>query len=74
MNAMFCAGNSKINVYRYSTASAGYGVHVSFYPTALQQAQQSGQGLDGQFVIKYDVDRRQDAGELEVGHSTCYDM
>ncbi|XP_014677398.1 PREDICTED: inter-alpha-trypsin inhibitor heavy chain H4-like, partial [Priapulus caudatus] len=66
--------NGKVNVYRYPTTDSGYGIHLSYYPSPRQQAQQTNEGIDAQLVIKYDVERRQDAGELQVfnGHFVHY--
>ena len=39
---------------------------VKYFPSLKQQSATSENGISGQFVVKYDVDRAMDAGDLMV--------
>ena len=39
---------------------------VTYEPTPAQQAEVSEDGLRGQFIVEYDVQRDRDAGEIQV--------
>ena len=41
-------------------------VIVKYFPSLKQQSATSENGISGQFVVKYDVDRAMDAGDLMV--------
>ena len=41
---------------------------VKYFPTLEQQSATSENGVSGQFVVKYEVDRAMDAGDLMVSY------
>ena len=40
--------------------------YVKYFPSIEEQMETSINGISGQFVVKYDVDREMDAGDLMV--------
>ena len=40
--------------------------HIMYDPDEKAQARNSSQGLSGQFIVQYDVERDQNAGEIQV--------
>ena len=50
------------DVHRESQSRA----HVSFHPSQAQQREISHNGVAGQFLVQYDVERNLDAGEIQV--------
>ena len=41
--------------------------YIKYFPSVEEQIATSESGISGQFVVKYDVDREMDAGDLMVG-------
>ena len=39
---------------------------IKYFPSAEEQRQYSDEGLRGQFVVRYDIDRELDAGDVLV--------
>ena len=39
---------------------------IKYFPSRDEQLQYSDQGLAGQFVVRYDIDRELDAGDVMV--------
>jgi hypothetical protein len=69
LNQKFCsteASNPLVAIERPSPESAV----VKFWPTEEQQRELAAEGLQGQLVVEYEVDRTSRAGEILVRIST----
>ncbi len=51
-----------MNIRRLSTSSA----QISYTPTEEEQEKLIEHGITGQFVVRYDVERMEDVGEILV--------
>jgi hypothetical protein len=62
VNLILTGKNSDAEIIRVSPTE----VKISYFLTRAQQEALSEQGISGQFVVQYDVQREKDSGEILV--------
>lgn len=59
----FVTGQNALAVIERPTKRSA---HISYNPTEADQRQKSSQGINGLFLVEYDIDRKSDAGDVLV--------
>lgn len=62
----FCLTNFADNPLAVITREAANKAHIQYHPTAEQQQADNDKGLQGRFLVQYDVKRVRGGGEIQV--------